>query len=134
MRVVYYADDGREFETEKECREYEKKTANFLNEFENSIYAYNCDGEPVSLKDYDPEEWEYPIEKISYIQFNSQKAIDVFMDYVVPEFGMVDIASDINREVKVGERYFYDYDEGVWCCLENKQKALDEIANVFTDK
>ena len=34
MRVVYYANDGTEFETEKECRAYEEKTEALLTNLE----------------------------------------------------------------------------------------------------
>lgn len=134
MKVVYYADDGTEFETEDECREYEKKMANILIEFTNSIHAYDDNGKVINLNDYDTEEWEEAFEKITHIQFDTQKAIDCYLKHAISEYGMLYIASDINREVKVGERYFYDWDADKWACLDDKQKALDKIASVFKNK
>ena len=131
MRVVYYADDGTEFKSEKACREYEKKMANILVEFKNSIHAYDSDRNIINLEENDAEEWEYVFERIEYIQFDTQKAIDCFMEYAIYEFDLVDIANDINRCVEPGERYFYDWDEDEWACLEDRQKALDKIADVF---
>lgn len=131
MRVAYFADDGTEFEFEKECREYEKRMSNILVEWKNSIHAYSYDGNIIDLEEWDVEELEYVFELINYIQFDTQKAIDCFMGYAIHEFGLVDIACDICRDVKPGERYFYDDYADEWICLEDKQKELDKIAAVF---
>lgn len=131
MKVIYYADDGTEFESEKKCREYERKISNILVEWKNSIHAYDNNRCIVDLEEHDAEAWVYAFESIEFIQFDTQKAIDCFMDYAIHEFGLVNIAADICRNVVPGERYFYDWDADEWVCLEDKQKELDKIADVF---
>ena len=134
MRVAYFADDGTEFESEHECREYEKKMSNLLSEFKYSIHAYDEDGTAINLEDYDSDDWETAFERIEYIKFDTEKAIDVFMDYAKHEYGMVDIERDIGRIVKAGERYYYDWDADEWTCLDDKLKDFDGIVAIFENK
>ena len=129
MKTVYVADDGTEFESEKECREYEKKITDLIYEFGYSIHAYDEDGEPVELDD-DPENWEDSFQKIEYIKFDSQKAIDVFLEQA-SSYGLCDITYDIKRQVKVGERYFYDWDEDAWISLDCLLERCNAIAKFF---
>jgi hypothetical protein len=130
MKVVYYADDGTEFETEQECRDYELKTADFFEECVN-VRAYDDDGTVVDFRDYDIECMEDAFQDIWFIQFTTQKAIDLFLEKGQHEFGLLYIDEDIHRDVKVGERYFYDTDKDEWVCLEDRQRELDKIANMF---
>lgn len=129
MRVAYYADDGTEFETEQECRDYELKTANFFEECIH-VRAYDDDGIAINFRNYDMEYMENAFQNISFIQFDTQKAIDLFMEKG-RDCGLLAIDEDIKRPVKVGERYFYDWDADEWVCLEDKQKELDRIAHKF---
>ena len=133
MEIIYRADDGTEFESEKECRDHELKTADFYEECVN-VRAYDDNGAIINFRDYDMEDMESAFQDISYIQFGTQKAIDLFLDKGVGEFGLLDIESDLKRLVEVGERYFYDWEEDEWRCLEDKYKDLDKIAAVFEDK
>lgn len=130
MRVAYYADDGTEFETEQECRNYELKTADFFEECVN-VLAYNDYGRKINFNDFDMEDMENAFQDIWHIQFNTQKAIDLFCEIGQSNYGLLYIKNDIRREVQVGERYYYDTDKDVWCCLEDRYKELDKIAKVF---
>jgi hypothetical protein len=132
MKVVYCADDGTEFETEQECRDYEfeLKRADFFEECVN-VRAYDDNGNVVDFRDYDIECMEDAFQDIWFIQFTTQKAIDLFLEKGRHEFGLLYIDDDIHRDVKVGERYFYDTDKDEWVCLEDRQKELDKIANIF---
>lgn len=129
MEIVYRADDGTEFETEKECRDYELKTADFFEECVN-VQAYNDDGEIIDFKAYDMEDMGYAFENISYIQFHTQKAIDLFIEKG-HDCGLLEIDEDIKRPIQIGERYFYDWDIDEWICLEDRYKELNKIAEVF---
>lgn len=130
MRVIYCADDGTTFETEKECRDYELKTADFIAECAN-VKAYDFDGTAVNFNEYDIEHMEDAFDKIWLVQFGTQKAIDLFLEKGKREFGLLYIDEDINGQVEVGKRYFYDAKDDVWMCLEDMQKELDEIAAIF---
>lgn len=130
MKVVYISDDGTEFETEKECRDHELKTADFFEECAN-VLAYDDYGRKVIFNNFELENMESAFEGIWHIQFNTQKAIDLFCEIGQRNYGLLYIAKDIRREVKVGERYYYDSDEDAWFCLEDRYKELDKIAKVF---
>ena len=128
MKVVYYANDGVEFESESECLEYEKRLSIIMNELYTSVYAYDANGMVI---EFDEEYLEDNFQDIAFIQFGSQNAIDMFTEKA-NDFGVCNnIAYDINRPVVVGERYFYNWDEDKWECLEDKRKELHKIARVF---
>lgn len=129
MKVVYCADDGTEFETEQECRDYELKTADFFEECAH-VHAYDDNEDVINFRDYEIENMENAFQDISFIQFDTQKAIDLFMEKG-NDYGLLGIHEDIKRPVKVGERYFYDWDADEWVCLEDRQKELNKIAAVF---
>ena len=80
--------------------------------------------------DVDPENLYDMFEQITYLQFDNQKAIYVFEEKA-NDFGIPCLRYDLLRPLVVGERYFYDWDTDEWVCLEDKQKELDKIANVF---
>ena len=80
------------------------------------------------------ENMENAFQDIWYIQFNTQKAIDLFCEIGQRQYGLLYIKDDIRREVQVGERYYYDTEEDVWFCLEDRYKGLDKIAAIFENK
>jgi len=133
MRVAYYADDGTEFETEKECRDYELKTADFFGECAH-VLAYDDYGRKIDFNKFEMENMENAFQDIWHIQFNTQKAIDLFCEIGQHQYGLLYIEDDIRRAIKVGERYYYDTDEDVWRCLEDSYKELDKIAAIFENK
>lgn len=130
MRTVYIADDGTEFESEIECIQYERKLSSLLHELQNGIYAYDEQGNFLDLGNWDAEELEYAFELITYIKFDNQKAIDVFVEKA-NDFGIPCFEHNIKRPLVVGERYYYSYDEDAWCCVEDKLRVLGEIIDVF---
>lgn len=127
MRVAYYADDGTEFETEAECRKYEGKLDDLLHILKNKIHAFDDNEDVIN---FNADDLYYAFERISYLKFDSQNAIDVFMEKAI-NFGVPYLENGINRAIVVGEHYFYDWKEDVWHCLEDEQKKLDKIADVF---
>jgi hypothetical protein len=130
MRIVYYADDGREFDTEAECRKYERRLSDLMFELQNGIHAYDDNGDEISFNNCELEWLEELFQDISYIKFDNKKAIDVFLMQAA-DIGLNKINEDLQRELIVGERYFYDWDKEKWVCLEDKQRELDKIARIF---
>lgn len=130
MRVVYYADDGTEFEFEDECREYERNLSFLLHELQNGIHAFDDNDKAIDFNNYEIDCLEDAFQNISYIKFDNQGAINAFKERA-NEFGLSDIEACLRRPLVVGERYFYDWDEDKWACLEDRQKELDKIAAVF---
>jgi len=49
MKIKYIAYDGEEFDTEKECLEYEKEFDDFCIDCSNHIYCEDVNGEPIDL-------------------------------------------------------------------------------------
>ena len=133
MEVIYRADDGTEFNSEQECFEYETKSAELFDALKHEIFAYDHRGDFLDLGNWDPEDLEYAFDRISYITFTTQNAIDLFMSKA-NDFGQPYFENGINRQLVVGERYYYDEENEVWCCIEDKQRDLDELADIFTDK
>ena len=99
----------------------------------HEIFAYDHRGDFLDLGNWDPEDLEYAFDRISYITFTTQNAIDLFMSKA-NDFGQPYFENGINRQLVVGERYYYDEENEVWCCIEDKQRDLDELADIFTDK
>ena len=131
MRVVYYADDGREFESEKECREYEKELSNVMHALLNGVHAYDHKKRPINFEGYDADNMDVAFEEVYFVQFDNQNAADVFMQKA-RDFGCPCFEYDLGtRPLVAGERYFYDDKQDGWCCLEDKQKELDKIAAIF---
>lgn len=130
MEIIYRADDGQEFETEKECRDYELKVTDFYAECAN-VCAYDDRKYLISFIGYDMEDMESAFQDISFIRFDTQKAIDLFLEKGIHQFGLLEIENDIHRPVKVGERYFYNWNTDKWECLEDRYEELDRIAELF---
>ena len=130
MRVAYFAEDGTEFETESECIQYERKFSDLVHELQNGIHAYDEQGNFLDLGNWDMEDLEYAFEQITYIKFDNQKAIDVFVEKA-NDFGLPCFEHNIKRPLVVGERYYYSYDEDAWYCVEDKLKELGEIIDMF---
>ena len=133
MEIIYRADDGTEFESEQECHEYETNNAELFKAMRYEMLAYDDQGNILDLGNWDPIELEYAFEQISYITFETQNAIDLFTSKA-KDFGLPYFKNGINRPLVVGERYYYDFKNDIWRCIEDEQKKLNEIADVFYDK
>ena len=130
MQIIYKSDDGREFETEQDCREYENSTAKIIQTCIEEVDAYDGNGNRIyfSLID-DAGELEEAFENIWYIKFKTQKAIDVFDD-LVGEFEVPNLREDMAL-VEVGKRYFFDSVDDCWKSVEGEQYRIDQRAMVF---
>ena len=133
MEIIYRADDGAEFKSYKECHQHETNNAILFQAMRHEMLVYDGRGNLLDLGNCIPEDLEYEFEQISYITFETQNAIDLFTNKA-KDFGQPYFENGINRQLVVGERYYYDEDKDVWCCLEDKYKELDKISDVFVDK
>jgi hypothetical protein len=129
MEVIYKANDGKVFETEEECLKYESQLDEIMSNLSH-IHMYDEYGNEITL-DKNVEDWEYSLQDVAFIEFDTQKAIDCFASYAISQFGLLDIEHDIRRDVEPGERYFYDWDQDAWRCLEDRYKKLNKIAQIF---
>ena len=127
MRIVYYADDETEFESEAACLEYEKHLTDLCSELYQYVHAFDSNGNAVN---FDAEYLDDAFQDAVYLQFDSKKAIEAFAEKASC-FGLWSLEEDLRRPVAVGERYFYDWGKDKWKCLEDERKELNKIANIF---
>ena len=130
MKIIYKSDDGREFETEQDCREYENSTGKIIETCIEEVDAYDGNGNRIYFSLIDnADELEEAFEDILYIKFKTQNAIDMF-DQLVGEFEVPNLREDMAM-VNVGIRYFYDRQDNCWRSVEAEQYRINEYAKVF---
>ena len=111
-KTVYIAFDGKEFDDEDDCREYELNTK--LKDIGDDLLLYDKNGKKIEKIDN-----QLLAESIDYIVVKSEKAYEYFveqMDYFglnYPDFYDSPICS-----------YYYDYDENEWISIEDRVQCL----------
>ena len=111
-KTIYIAFDGKEFEDEYDCREYELNTK--LKGIGDDLLLYDKNGKKIEKIDN-----QLLAESIDYIVVKSEKAYEYFveqMDYFglnYPDFYDSPICS-----------YYYDYDENEWINIEDRVQCL----------
>ena len=111
-KIVYIAFDGKEFDNEYDCREYELNTK--LKDIGNDLLLYDKNGKKIEKIDN-----QLLAESIDYIVVKSEKAYEYFveqMDYFglnYPDYYNSPICS-----------YCYDYDENEWINIEDRVQCL----------
>lgn len=132
MKIIYKSDDGREFETEQECIDYEKRAGKIIEICIEEVDAYDSNGDRIYFSLLDNEdELEEAFEDIFYIKFKTQKAIDMF-DQLVGEFEVPNLRKDC-AVIEIDKRYFYDSKDNCWKSVEGEQHRIEQYANVFID-
>ena len=111
-KIVYIAFDGKEFDNEYDCREYELNTK--LKDIGDDLLLYDKNGKKIEKIDN-----QLLAESIDYIVVKSEKAYEYFveqMDYFglnYPDYYNSPICS-----------YCYDYDENEWINIEDRVQCL----------
>ena len=111
-KTVYIAFDGKEFDNEYDCREYELNTK--LKDIGDDLLLYDKNGKKIEKIDN-----QLLAESIDYIVVKSEKAYEYFveqMDYFglnYPDYYNSPICS-----------YCYDYDENEWINIEDRVQCL----------
>ena len=112
QKTIYVAFDGKEFDDEDDCREYELNTK--LKDVGDDLLLYDKNGKKIEKIDN-----QLLAESIDYIVIKSEKAYEYFveqMDYFglnYPDFYDSPICS-----------YYYDYDENEWINIEDRVQCL----------
>ena len=119
MKIIYQADDGARFESETECRNYERsrKICNAISEKKLRVLSYNA--EVMRERDFlNHRELETLIESIYYFRCNDDKVLDILSDF---------FAEDFEENVI----YYYNDEDGAWLKLDdliyNYQSTLDDL-------
>ena len=111
-KTIYIAFDGKQFDNEYDCREYELNTK--LKDIGEDLLLYDKNGKKIEKIDN-----QLLAESIDYIVVKSEKAYEYFveqMDYFglnYPDYYNSPICS-----------YCYDYDENEWINIEDRVQCL----------
>ena len=111
-KTIYIAFNGKEFDDEGDCREYELNTK--LKDIGDDLLLYDKNGKKIEKIDN-----QLLAESIDYIVVKSEKAYEYFveqMDYFglnYPDYYNSPICS-----------YYYDYDENEWINIEDRVQCL----------
>ena len=111
-KTIYIAFDGKQFDNEYDCREYELNTK--LKDIGDDLLLYDKNGKKIEKIDN-----QLLAESIDYIVVKSEKAYEYFveqMDYFglnYPDYYNSPICS-----------YCYDYDENEWINIEDRVQCL----------
>ena len=112
QKTIYVAFDGKKFDDEDDCREYELNTK--LKDVGDDLLLYDKNGKKIEKIDN-----QLLAESIDYIVVKSEKAYEYFveqMDYFglnYPDFYDSPICS-----------YYYDYDENECINIEDRVQCL----------
>ena len=119
MKVIYQADDGATFESETECRNYERsrKICNAISERKLRVLSYNA--EIMKERDFlNHRELETLIESIYYFRCGDKKVLEILSDF---------FAEDFEENVT----YYYNDEDDAWIELNdliyNYQSTLDDL-------
>jgi hypothetical protein len=128
MKTIYIADDGKEFEDEDECLEYEKiekmKAQNVINE----IHAFDDNFKEINIKDY-LESYNLcgMLRHIYHVKFDSLNAATYF-DTLLNDYNDVRISKD--NELKA-DIYTYNDMTNSWESATERLAQYQEIIDKF---
>lgn len=107
MKVIYEAEDGTQFVTEEECREYERKH-NVLYDI-NSFFAADKDGNhvPADGYGYSPDDFDY---FCCFTEEASEACEEFFRENGIP----------LGFKIEPNRVYHYNYEGEVWQPLSEK--------------
>ena len=124
-KTIYVAFDGKEFEDEYDCREYEL-SENAKN-IGDDLLMYDENGKQVFVTQFD-----YDYNRIEYVIFKSKIAYDYFIKKM---YDYCDIPYPNEEEVKSNNykcSYYYDYEYDKWRDINNKiaelQSQIDNLS------
>lgn len=116
MKVIYEAKDGTQFDTEEECRDYERRNSALYDI--NSFIATDKDGNhvPADGYGYSPDDFDY----FCCFTEDSVKACEEFFR----ENGI-----RFNFAIEPNKVYHYNYDGDVWQPLSERLGYLRSECN-----
>lgn len=130
MKVIYYADDGTEFETEEECLRYEEmhneKTKRLLSE----IHAFTEHKKEIKVID-GPYDIENMIADTYYAIFDSREAWN-FFNQQQEDYGYA--AIKYNNVYRNGDVFLYKDSVDDWVSAKNSIKYYQGILDEFTER
>ena len=113
MKVIYEAKDGTQFDTEKECQDYERRNSALYDI--TSFIATDKYGNPVPADGYgySPEDFDY---FCCFTEDAVKACEELFRENCIP----------LSFRLEPNKVYYYDYNKEVWRPLSEK---LDYLRN-----
>lgn len=119
MKTVYIADDGKEFDSEFDCLDYEKeleiKNKNLKSRF------WDSNGDCLSINNLDE-----CIEKGHYLECYSDEEADFICDYAENKLGIFPFALPPHEG-----KYYFDDNELEWIEFEKLYEKCQKALQVF---
>ena len=106
MRVEYISDDGKVFDNEEDCLDYENSLAE--KEYIANIVFYDENGCVISKEEKRLEEL---IEESSFINCFQHKQLKTFIEYAEEGFGFMVDKKTLTKETT---SLYYSYDNYEW--------------------
>ena len=124
MKIIYQADDGAKFESETECRNYERsrKICNAISERKLRVLSYNA--EVMRERDFlNHRELKTIMENIYYFHCNDKKVLEILSEFFDEDF-------------EENVTYYFDDEDNAWTELDdyiyNFQSFLNDLLEAKT--
>lgn len=117
MIIRYVADDGREFESENDCLEYERKA--YIKKFSKEIRMFDPSGNRVPV--------ENGITDVFYLEVTTDEAAEAFEKFYNDSF----TPWDWNEMPKAG-KWYYDENDDNWYLVQDLIDKVREIEKIFS--
>ena len=112
MKVIYEAKDGTQFDTEKECRDYERRHNAILYRY--NFVAADASGKPISPAcndSYRPDDFEY---FACFTEEGLESCTELFRENGI----------HFKHPIELNKVYYYDYETEDWQSLSNRLNYL----------
>lgn len=134
MREItkYVANDGKEFDDEYECREYEIKVESKL--YENTLYLYDRNGNRYSTTEMNDF---YDFDYITIIVIKSKGAYDWLSDAMYDYYGLDIMSREEVEKENYNCAFFYDDDIDEWVSCKERideyKKEIEKLSKYVVD-
>lgn len=116
MKTIYRANDGTEFEEERECRDYERKQELMAHPFKSHIYLLN--GTEVPLSELDKH-----VSNIYYLDIVSREDWETLSELMYANYGYTIPCC--------AGKWYYDTNRDEWCDFEHLENRYLGIKKIF---
>ena len=122
MKIIYQADDGARFESERECIEYERsrKICNAISERKLRVLTY--DGEVIREREFlNHRDLDDAMGHIYYFHCNDKEVLEILSEFFAEDF-------------QEGITYYFNEEDDKWVELDddiyNYQSLLNDLLEV----
>lgn len=130
MKVIYYADDGTEFETEDECLRYEEIHNEKIKRLLSEIHAFTERKKKIKVID-GPYDIENMIADTYYVIFDSREAWN-FFNQQQEDYGYA--AIKYSAVYRNGDVFLYQDTADSWVSAKTCIKYYQGILDKFTER